>query len=31
VLQREASLLARRRGRPGEMSPQRLVALLDQG
>jgi 2-dehydropantoate 2-reductase len=31
VLQREASLLARRRGRPGELSPQRLVALLDQG
>jgi 2-dehydropantoate 2-reductase len=31
VLQREASLLARRRGRPGEMSPQRLVALLDPG
>jgi 2-dehydropantoate 2-reductase len=30
LLQREASLLARRRGRPGEMSPQRLVALLDR-
>jgi 2-dehydropantoate 2-reductase len=30
VLQREAGLLARRRGRPGEMSPQRLIALLDQ-
>jgi 2-dehydropantoate 2-reductase len=28
VLQREASRLARRRGRPGEMSPQRLVSLL---
>jgi 2-dehydropantoate 2-reductase len=29
VLQREAGLLARRRGRSGEMSPQRLLALLD--
>jgi 2-dehydropantoate 2-reductase len=30
VLQREAGLLARRRGRPGELSPQQLIALLDQ-
>jgi 2-dehydropantoate 2-reductase len=31
VLQREARALARRRGRPGEMSPQQLAALLPQG
>jgi 2-dehydropantoate 2-reductase len=29
VLQREATALARRGGRPGEMSPQQLAALLD--
>jgi 2-dehydropantoate 2-reductase len=28
VLQRESGALARRRGRPGEMSPQRLITML---